>query len=132
MSSEWKSVGFQPHLYCPHCGKHQMAEMTGYARYGLSARSKFCKHCGEEFVLNVLVQTSPDGIEYEDMFDRMTQEKLKRIKRKTDSEQVSNPIACPHAHSGCEGQLIKQKDGYWTCNGVCRSSFRVNINGTAL
>ena len=56
-----------------------MAEMTGYARYGLNSRSKCCKHCGEEFVLNILIQTSVAGLEYQDMYDTAQKEKLKRV-----------------------------------------------------
>jgi len=66
------------------------------------------------------------------MFDRMTQEKLKRIKRKAALEQASNPIMCPHSHAGCKGQLHKQQGGLWSCDGICKASFRVEINGQTI
>ena len=109
-----------------------MAEVTGYARYGLNSRGKFCKHCQQEFVVNILVQTSIGGVEFQDMYDRMHTEKLKRIKKMAGSERVSNPIMCPHSHEGCKGQLHKQQGGLWSCDGICKASFRVEINGQTI
>lgn len=75
------SVGFQPHLYRPHCGGHQMAEVTGYARYGLNIRGKFCKHCEKEFQVCIYIETSAVGEEFTDGKDKMQQERLKRVRK---------------------------------------------------
>ncbi len=115
MSKENWVVGFQPHLYCPHCGKHQMAEVTGYARFGLNVRGKFCKYCEKEFVVNILVQTSVGGLEFQDMHDRMHTEKLKRIKKM----MVQPVINCPYPH--CGGDLIIETEGTWKGYSKCSS-----------
>ena len=120
MSKENWVVGFQPHLYCPHCGKHQMAEVTGYARFGLNSRSKFCKGCEKEFVVNIFVQTSAGGLEFQDMYDRMNTEKLKRIKKMS----VQPLVRCPYAL--CSGDLVRQSEDHWKCSG-CESLWEGKI-----
>ncbi len=119
MSKESWVVGFQPHLYCPHCGKHQMAEVTGYARYGLNVRGKFCKSCEQEFVVNIFVQTSAGGLEFQDMYDRMNTEKLKRIAK------MSALIKCPDSPL-CDGDLVQESEGRWKCSG-CESLWEGKI-----
>ena len=86
-----------------------MAEVTGYARFGLNSRSKFCKACEKEFVVNIFVQTSVGGLEFQDMYDRMHTEKLKRIKK-----MVVQPllIKCPYT-GVCDGDLIEETEGTW-------------------
>ena len=115
MSKENWVVGFQPHLYCPHCGQHQVAEVTGYARYGLNVRGKCCKSCGEEFVVNIQIQTSVGGLEFQDMHDRMHTEKLKRVKKM----MIQPLVQCPY-NPTCGGNLIQQTKGsfkgYWECS----------------
>jgi len=94
-----------------------MAEVTGYARFGLNSRGKFCKYCEKEFVVNILVQTSVGGLEFQDMYDRMHTEKLKRIKKMV----VQPLIKCPYNPMICDGDLIVQTEGTWKGYSKCSS-----------
>jgi len=51
---------FSPNVTCPHCGKVRIVNISGFARKGLSTRTKTCAFCHKDFTVNIYVETSKD------------------------------------------------------------------------
>ncbi len=51
---------FNPTIRCPNCGGVNKPSISGWGREGLNNRWHTCKHCGEDYVVVVYVETSKD------------------------------------------------------------------------
>lgn len=75
-------------VICPHCNKHLVVAISGFAGE-LSSRIKPCKFCGQEYHVHLLAQTSkvesPSDGEISGMRDRI---KYLKSERKLTSAQL--------------------------------------------
>ena len=51
---------FNPTVRCPHCGGINKPSISGWGRKGLNSRLHQCKHCLEDYVVLIYVETSTD------------------------------------------------------------------------
>lgn len=72
---------------CPHCSKPLQAEVTGFCRTGLNSRWKQCKHCGKDYSVVFIAETTKDR-EHTDLFVLSLRDKLKYLKVKKMQEKL--------------------------------------------
>lgn len=72
---------------CPHCKKPLQAEVTGFCREGLNSRWKNCKHCGKDYSVVFIAETTRD-IEHSDLFVRGLKDRLQYLKVKKMQEKL--------------------------------------------
>jgi len=51
---------FNPTVKCPHCNGINRPCISGWGRTGLNNRVQTCKHCEQEYIVVVYVETATD------------------------------------------------------------------------
>lgn len=55
-------ISFVPSVKCPHCGKKQHTEISGWGRSGLNTRAKTCHYCNKDYHLIVYIESCVDSV----------------------------------------------------------------------
>ena len=84
------TIGFNPTVFCPHCGNAIHPEFTGYGRTGLNTRSRECLRCGNKFYVTAYVFTTKEDIEDIDIRGVKDRIKLLRNERRRQLQDLQS------------------------------------------